>query len=94
MHASVNELSKNSSGQMIYQYTPAKDYVGTDLAVISTIAPETNDTDTDHHNHVGGCSHHHDNDNDSEQQQEVIIHFNITPDVITTTATRQSVISH
>jgi hypothetical protein len=49
LHYSISTLSKNSSGEQIYQYTPALDYVGTDQVVV------TNDHEKNE-DHSQGCN--------------------------------------
>jgi hypothetical protein len=34
-HYSISEVGKNSSGERIYKYTPATDFTGTDVVVVS-----------------------------------------------------------
>ena len=36
-HASISSLGKNSAGEDIYQYTPAKDFYGTDNVTVATV---------------------------------------------------------
>lgn len=34
-HYSISEVGKNSSGERIYKYTPAADFTGTDVVIVS-----------------------------------------------------------
>lgn len=47
-HFSISEVGKNTSGEQIYKYTPATDFTGTDVVIVS------NDEEREH-----GCPKQH-----------------------------------
>ena len=68
-HSSVSLIATDANGNYIYQYTPASDYVGTDVVVITSQEAE------EHHGgcHGGQSSNHHDKDD-----QTIITAINLT----------------
>ena len=82
-HFSSSQLVRTGNGdEMIYQYTPARDFSGSDQIVISTVEEKH---DGDHKGSVrrdggGGCGDHHGNGHrrkHHEEEVEQIITINI-----------------
>jgi hypothetical protein len=66
-HSSMSQLTTNATGNLVYQYTPAVDFTGTDNVVISTVEEEHNDkSGKNMHN---GCG---DNQNQSKNGGQII----------------------
>ncbi len=92
-HSSISELGKNTAGDMVYNYTPALDFVGTDRVVITTPEETENghcgnqDGDSTHveGEHHGGGHHggghllgHHGHHDKDEAETEMKITINLT----------------
>ena len=60
-HSSISELGKNTAGDMVYNYTPALDFAGTDMVVITTVEETHTGTCGNHDGHHDG-EHHDDGD--------------------------------
>ena len=83
-HAYVSKLSDDLSGNAVYTYTPEKDFVGTDLIVVSTV-------EENHHGNKGNKGHHNGGskgghchgDDKGEQQLKVTIRINIIKEEVT-----------
>ncbi|MBS1638246.1 MAG: hypothetical protein JST26_20200 [Bacteroidetes bacterium] len=94
-HFSVSQTaSVDGTEHMVYNYTPATNYTGTDQVTIEIA--EGHHQCGEHHEHHGGncqhsgsCHHHHDNDDDDDDNTTTyIININVvraatTPVVVT-----------
>lgn len=91
-HAYVSKLSDDLSGNAVYTYTPEKDFVGTDLIVVSTV-------EENHHGNKGNTGHHKGGskgghchaDDKGEQQMKVTIRINILKEEVTTPASSSAI---
>ncbi len=76
-HYTISFVSKDATGNEIYQYTPALNYNGTDKVTVENTKEGAPD-----HGNGGGCNHHqghggHDDDDDEVQANIVNINFTI-----------------
>ncbi|MEY4925806.1 MAG: hypothetical protein RI894_242 [Bacteroidota bacterium] len=102
-HFSVSELGKDAAGKMIYQYTPATNYKGSDMVVISN--PEEKHGQGGQHPHsgapagggqCGGGGHANGSPSHDGHQDETnyIITINFTIKDATTTKVASNSLTH
>lgn len=78
-HAKISMIGKDASGDIIYSYAPAADYIGNDQIVLQTSHEEYNHKrGEDHHASSDKNKNHGDCDNDSlEKEDDFIVTINI-----------------
>jgi hypothetical protein len=80
-HYTISQVGKDASGNRIYQYTPALNYVGADQIVVAN--PKEDDQDHDNggkpeHHHLLPPPHHGHGDCDGGEEDHYIITINFT----------------
>ncbi len=86
-HSSISQISKDASGNITYNYTPAAGYTGADMVVLSNEEEEGHHGKCGRHhegNHRKKHHRHHDDDNEADGQKHIItINFTIANGTLT-----------
>ena len=93
-HAKASSVAVTANGDLVYQYTPVANYVGTDVVIVTAHLNGSQQTsggcfgsgvnsNSTHHHGGGNCGNHNGND---EQTIVTTLHINVTPATVTAKA--------